>query len=338
MLPIAGAIGGMLVPAACYLLLAWNSQQALSGWGVPMATDIAFALGLLAILGRRVPLSLKVFLTTLAIVDDLGAILVIAVFYGDGLNATYGLAAASLFMVLIAMNRFGIYIMFPYAVLGVLLWVYVYASGLHATLSGVLLAVAVPSRPPVNLEGMLAQARAVFIGEGATNTRDATQAVMPSHCTVRALDVIHSRIESPAHRLERLLEPWSSFFILPVFALANAGVLLSGAEVSTVSVAIFAGLFIGKPLGIVGACWFLVKSGYSKLPDSINWGMLLGAGLLAGVGFTMSIFISNEAFATADLMDDAKIAVLTASSVAAVTGLALLYLILPRPGTRSQSD
>jgi len=337
LLPIAGAIGGMLVPAACYLLITMNSDQGMSGWGVPMATDIAFALGLLAILGRRVPLSLKVFLTTLAIVDDLGAILVIAVFYGHGLNLEYGLMAAGVFIVLMMLNQAGVYNIFPYAFLGIALWVCVYASGLHATLAGVLLALAIPSRPPVNLEGLLAQARAVFSGEEARAADGAISGVIPSHQTVRTLDVIHSRIESPAHRLERLLEPWSSFLILPVFALANAGVLLSGASFNSISMGIVAGLVIGKPLGIVGGCWLLVKSGRSSLPDSVSWLQLLGAGLLAGVGFTMSIFISNEAFGTQDLVDTAKIAVLSASTVAGISGLALLYMILPQPGSRSQS-
>lgn len=337
LLPIAGAIGGMLVPAACYLLIVMNADEGLSGWGVPMATDIAFALGLLAMLGRRVPLSLKVFLTTLAIVDDLGAILVIAIFYGHGLNPVYGAAAAGVFLVLIGLNRFGVYNIFPYAILGIALWVCVYASGLHATLAGVLLAIAVPSRPPVNLEGLLAQANAVFKGEQTKDTDADLKDVIPSHETVRALDTIHSRIEDPAHRLERLLEPWSSFLILPIFALANAGVLLSGAGINTVSIGIVAGLVIGKPLGIVAGCWLLVKSGRSSLPDSVTWLQLLGAGLLAGVGFTMSIFISNEAFATEALVDTAKIAVLCASTVAGISGLALLYTILPRPKTKSTS-
>lgn len=337
LLPIAGAVGGMLVPAACYILIVMNSDQGLSGWGVPMATDIAFALGLLAILGRRVPLSLKVFLTTLAIVDDLGAIMVIAVFYGHGLNPEYALTAAAVFLVLIGLNRFGVYNIFPYAFLGIALWVCVYASGLHATLAGVLLAVAIPSRPPVNLEGLLAQVRAVFMSEEAKSSGEAIQGVIPSHHTLRELDVIHSRIESPAHRLERLLEPWSSFLILPLFALANAGVLFSGASINTISIGIVAGLVIGKPLGIVGACWLLVKSGRSSLPGSVTWLQLAGAGLLAGVGFTMSIFISNEAFATEALVDTAKIAVLSASTLAGVAGLALLYMILPRPGTRTES-
>lgn len=335
LLPVAGAIGGMVVPAACYLLIVLGSDQGLSGWGVPMATDIAFALGLLAILGRRVPLSLKVFLTTLVIVDDLGAIMVIALFYGHGLEPVYGLIALVVFIVLMGLNRFGVYNIFPYAFLGIALWVSVYASGLHATLAGVLLAIAVPSRPPMNLEGLLAQVRALFKKEEAKN--DDLKDVIPSQQTVRALDVIHIRIESPAHRMERLLEPWSSFLILPVFALANAGVLLGGAGVNTISFGIVAGLVIGKPLGIVGGCWLLVKSGRSSLPGSVTWLQLLGAGLLAGVGFTMSIFIANEAFATQQLVDTAKIAVLSASTLAAVSGLALLYFILPRPGSRTQS-
>ncbi len=326
-LPIAAALGGMLVPASIYLLLTWGSPVT-SGWGIPMATDIAFALGLLAILGRRVPIALKVFLTALAIVDDLGAIVVIAVFYGHGFNFDYALFSIFVFVTLLGINFAGVYNAVPYIVLGITLWVGVYASGLHATLAGILLAIAIPTRPPPNLNGLLAQARAIIAPQDASISYESNK--FPERTILRSLDAVHDRIESPAHRIERTLEPWSSFFILPVFALANAGVPLAGFEAtSSVTLAIVAGLVLGKPLGIGLACWFVTRGGFASLPLGVSWPMIIGVGFLAGVGFTMSIFISNEAFTDPILVENSKVAVLAASLLAATVGFYTLNRTLP---------
>jgi NhaA family Na+:H+ antiporter len=333
-LPIGAAIGGMAVPALLYLGITWGTPMT-SGWGIPMATDIAFALGLLALLGRRVPVSLKVFLTALAIVDDLGAILVIAIFYGHGFDTYFAVLALLTFATLVGINLVGVYSAVPYAVLGIILWVYVYASGLHATLAGILLAMTIPTRPPPNLEGLLAQAKAItepwVAGSGSDDKK------YPERGMVRALDAVYERIEAPAHRIERVLEPWSSFFILPIFALSNAGVALVGAgDAGLVTVAIVVGLVLGKPLGIGLACWIMTRTGIASLPSGVNWPMIIGVGLLAGVGFTMSIFISNEAFVEESLIEGAKIAVLAASAMAASMGLLLLNKAAPRVGQKSE--
>ena len=299
-----------------------------------MATDIAFSLGLLSLLGRRVPLRLKVFLTALAIVDDLGAIVAIAVFYGHGFEPAYALAALACFGMLAAMNWAGVYSTVPYAVLGVVLWYLVYASGVHATLAGILLAITVPTRPPPNLKGLLAQAQAIIDPEIDRLAGAAAQ--YPQRQVIRALDAVHDRIESPAHRLERTLEPWSSFLILPLFALANAGVALDlGALDAAVIIGIGLGLIVGKPLGIVGVVWLAVRARLVELPASFNWLSLTGVAALAGVGFTMSLFIANEAFGVTALGASAKLAVLGASVCSAVIGVALLAWSLPRVGARS---
>ncbi len=332
-LPGAAALGGMLLPAVLFSVIALNSPLA-SGWGIPMATDIAFSLGLLALLGRRVPLRLKVFLTALAIVDDLGAILVIALFYGHGFDPLYAGIAAACMVGLIALNRAGVYAALPYALLGVVLWLAVYASGVHATLAGILLAMTVPTRPPPNLRGLLAQAKAIIEPEVARLSEDATR--YPERSVVRALDQVHDRIESPAHRIERSLEPWSSFIILPLFAFANAGVVVGGSSMDwRLIAAISIGLVIGKPLGIAGSAWIVTRLGWADWPSSVNAMSLLGAGALAGVGFTMSLFIANESFTDVMLTDSAKFGVLVASTIAAIIGLAVLNRSLPRVGDRS---
>lgn len=336
LLPIAGALGGMIVPALIFVSLTW-ATPARDGWGIPMATDIAFSLGLLALLGSRVPIALKVFLTALAIVDDLGAIIVIALFYGHGFYLGYALAAAGVFALLLMLNQLGVYTAIPYVLLGAVLWLLVYASGVHATLAGILLAISVPTRPPPNLRGLLAQAEAILRPE-LDRPSDDDRARFPDHELVEALDTVHGRIESPAHRIERRLEPWSSFLILPIFALANAMIGLSGIQLdAALSAGVVLGLAVGKPLGIVLACWLLVRATTVVLPDGVSWPMILGAGALAGVGFTMSIFIGNEAYTSAALVENAKLAVLVASVISATIGIVVLSRVLPRVRAHSSA-
>jgi NhaA family Na+:H+ antiporter len=282
-LPIASAVGGMVIPAALYLMVNWGTPTQ-SGFGIPMATDIAFALGMLALLGKRIPFSLKVFLTALAIIDDLGAILIIAIFYNTGIAWVYLGAALGIFGVLLLLNRLRVYRLFVYLLLGVVMWYCMLQSGVHATLSGVLLAFSIP-----------------FGKNDNTNI---------------------------SYHLQHSLHKPVAYVILPLFALANTGILLNEGWITNLtsfnSVGIFSGLVLGKPLGIALFAAFSVWLGWGKLPEGTTWKHIIGAGMLGGIGFTMSIFISNLAFEDAGLIQLSKIAVLMASLLATLIGLSLL--------------
>ena len=324
-LPIAAAIGGMVVPAVLYILLVpagpWSA-----GWGVPMATDTAFAIALIAMLGRRVPVELRVFLTAAAIVDDIGAITVVALFYTAELNAVYFGAVALIVAMLVLLNRSGVYQLTPYLLLGVVLWACVHASGLHATLAGVALAFLIPTRPPPNLRGLMAQADAILTTEA--RHQGEVLRIGPSAMALDALDSIHDRLESPADRLLRRVAPRSSFVVLPLFALANAGVAMSGDIFGThqsLTIAIVVGLVLGKPIGFVLASALAVWLGFAAKPAAYTWLQLAGAGALAGIGFTMSLFIAGQAFAVEADFAAAKIAVFAASILASIIGVAILW-------------
>jgi NhaA family Na+:H+ antiporter len=323
-LPIAAAIGGMAVPVLLYRLIvpggAWSH-----GWGVPMATDTAFAVALVVMMGARVPIELRIFLTAAAIVDDIGAIAVVALFYSGELHASYLAGAAGAAAVLALLNRAGIYRLTPYLLTGLVLWAAVHAGGLHATLAGVVLAAFIPTRPPANLHALRAQADAVLIAEAR---RGDVLSHGPSAPAMRALDAIHDRLESPADRMLRTVSLRSSYIVLPIFALANAGVVLSAGVVrghEPLMAAIIAGLVAGKPLGLVGASALAVRLGLATKPDAYSWRQLSGAGALAGIGFTMSLFIAGEAFPLPADFAAAKIAVFAASLLAAIIGVAVLW-------------
>lgn len=324
-LPVAGAIGGMVVPAVLYMLIVPSGPWA-HGWGVPMATDTAFAVALIAMMGRRVPVELRIFLTAAAIVDDIGAIAVVAAFYSGELHLGYLAGAAACIVVLALLNRSHIYRVTPYVVVGVLLWACVHASGLHATLAGIVLALFIPTRPPPNVRALTVQADAIIAAEvrqGGDVLRHG-----PSAPTLRALDAIHDRMESPADRLLRHAGARSSYIVLPIFALANAGVAM-GMDVFSghqpLMLAVVIGLLIGKPLGLVGASALAVRLGVAAKPDAYSWRQLAGAGALAGIGFTMSLFIAGQAFATEVDFTAAKIAVFIASVLSAIIGVAVLW-------------
>ncbi len=325
-LPVAAALGGMLAPALLYLLVMGGTPLA-HGWGTTIATDTAFAIALIVFLGDRVPVDLRVFLTAAVIVDDLVAIVVVALFYSGALHLAYLGAAAAIVALLVALNRWSVYRPLPYVVLGIALWVFLHEAGLHATLAGVVLAVLTPTRPPGNLTALLAQAEAVIRAE----SRGAGGAVLrhgPSEPTLRALDAIHDRIESPADKLLRTIEPWSSYAVLPVFALANAGVAWTSGVVGEhgrLMLAIVLGLVAGKPLGIVAASWLAVRAGVAVKPATYAWRQLAGAGALAGIGFTMSLFIAGQAFPAAGDFTAAKIAIFAASLLAGGIGVTLLW-------------
>ena len=331
-LPIAAAVGGMVVPALLYWLLVPTGPWS-HGWGVPMATDTAFAVALIVMMGHRVPVELRIFLTAAAIVDDIGAIAVVAAFYSGALHLEY-LAAAGVITVLLALlNRARVYSVAPYMLLGVALWACVHEGGLHATLAGVILALFVPTRPPPNLNALMVQANALVASEAGRSGEVLRHG--PSVPALRALDAIHDRIESPADRLLRHAGARSSYVVLPVFALANAGVLLTADVIAghePLMLAVMAGLVVGKPLGLVLASVLAVASGIAVKPAEYSWRQLAGAGALAGIGFTMSLFIAGQAFPVASDFAAAKIAVFAASIVSAVIGVALLW------GARASPD
>lgn len=327
-LPIFGAIGGMIVPAAIYAAINWG-EPTLHGWGVPMATDIAFTLGILALLGDRVPTSLKVFVSALAIADDLGAILVIAVFYGHGFHMQEFAIAMAVFALMVALNRGRIYSRTPYLILGVALWYFIHESGLHATLAGVLTAAAIPSRRSANIQGVAAQTAALFDAE----LRDPDTPV--AHGTLTRLQHAVDRLREPGFHLQNALEHWSNFLILPLFAFFNTGILIVGAHFSLwqpEALGVIAGLVIGKPLGIVLLVFLAVRLGLAQLSSEISWTQLLGAGCLAGVGFTMSIFIGTASF-QGDQLASVKLAILVASLIAAVMG-SLILIAAARSGVK----
>jgi NhaA family Na+:H+ antiporter len=339
-LPIAAAIGGMAVPALLYTLFvptgAWSA-----GWGVPMATDTAFAVALIVMLGHRVPVELRIFLTAAAIVDDIGAIGVVAVFYSGELHTGFLAGAAAIVALLTLLNRARVYRAAPYVFLGIALWVCVYCGGLHATLAGVLLALFIPTRPPPDLRSLMLQADEIL----STEARHGGEVLRhgPSEPSLRALDAIHDRLESPADRMLRHVGPRSSYFVLPLFALANAGVemtleVIDGHE--PLMLAIMAGLIVGKPLGLVAASALAVWSGLAVKPSVYSWAQLLGAGALAGIGFTMSLFIASQAFPGASDFAAAKIAVFAASVLSAVIGVLILWRAggNPEPERTSTGD
>jgi len=298
-LPGIAALGGMAVPALLYLAFNGGDPEAARGWAIPTATDIAFALGVLALLGSRVPVSLKVFLTALAILDDLGAVVVIALFYTGELSPLFLALAAGALAALALLNRFGVVALTPYLLLGVTLWAFVLRSGVHATLAGVALALTIPLRPTPG----------------------------------RPDDP-----RSPLHRLERGLHPWVAFGVMPIFALANAGVTLDASTLgeppgTQVALAVALGLLVGKPLGIAAFAYAAARLRLAALPAGVGFGALVGAGFLGGIGFTMALFITALAFGDGPLTAAAKVGVLGASVLACIAGLAVLARVLPRGGS-----
>ena len=322
LLPIMAAVGGVLAPIAIYLVFNAADPQTVGGWGVPTATDIAFALGILALLGNRVPAGVRVFLSTLAVADDIIAILVIAIFYGQSPSPAWLLAAGVVLAVLVAMNRGHVYSLLPYMLVGALLWYCVYMSGVHSTIAGVLLAFAIPSGSRVNLR--------TFATWSDFKVREANRAFDPEEPvlaqgrymeTVRHLSHVARQVVPPATRLEHKLYPWVYFGILPLFALTNADVSFAGMDVgslfaSPVFFGIFFGLLVGKPLGIMLMSFLVVKLKLASLPENVNWQHMLGA----------SIFVAKLAFTDAVLVATAKLGILLASLAAGVLGFTFLLV------------
>ncbi len=323
-LPVAAAVGGMLVPAAIYL--AFNAGKAGShGWGIPMATDIAFAIGVLALLGNRIPVALKVFLTALAIVDDIGAVLVIALFYTSDLNMMALLVAAGIVLILIFLNLASTRRQMLYVVLGVGLWLAVLASGIHAAIAGVLLAMTIPSAPRTSTMQFLERTHALVHEFERVGVSDQKTLINEAQLSaVRAIEHNSEEVLTPLQRMEHALHPWVTYAIMPLFALSNAGVVLGRemleAITQPVSIGIILGLVVGKQVGITGASWLATRARIAALPEGVTWRQIYALSWLGGIGFTMSLFIADLAFGVSPLLTTAKIAILTASLIAGVVG------------------
>ena len=335
-LPVVAAVGGMATPALIYVLFNASGGD-LVGWGVPMATDIAFALGVLALLGRRVPAELRVFLLGLAVVDDLGAIAIIATFYTDMIDWTNLGLGLGLFAVMAGCIRVGIRSLGFYLILCVVMWQFFLESGIHATLMGVMVAAIIPTEPYLHrrdyasaVEDLLHDYRLAM----ENKDEEKAQAVLAQ------IERLSRGTEGPMERLERIVHPWVSFAVLPLFALANAGIVftadtLSDAASSRVTLGVAAGLLVGNPLGVLGMTWLAVRLGIGQLPTGVAWRHVLGAGFLAGIGFTVAIFVSGIAFDDPAVVDQAKMGVFAASLVAGVTGYAFLRLTGRRSSPRT---
>lgn len=328
-LPIAAACGGMVVPAALYALVA-GSGPAAAGWGIPMATDIAFALGIVAVLGDRIPRSVAVFLTALAIVDDLGAVLVIAIFYTGDINMIPLAYVAGFFVLLWLGNLWDIQSPNFYAIVGFALWVAMLKSGVHASIAGVMIGMTIPTKPRHGhmqflglIDGLVERFREIEQEPGHSHDGD-FQSEEQLKTLTKMEHVCHDAM-SPLQRMEHVMHDWVIFGVMPIFALANAGVSLelgnlTEAILHPVAIGVTFGLFIGKPLGILLFSWLAVKMKLCKLPTGAGWREVLGVGILAGIGFTMSMFISNLAFADALLQMEAKIGIFAASILSGVIG------------------
>jgi Na+:H+ antiporter, NhaA family len=328
-LPILAALGGVVVPALLYAAVNGSGPGA-RGWGIPMGTDIAFAIGVMALLGDRVPLGLKVFLTALAIFDDVAAVLVIAVFYTVDLAwVPLGVTAFCLLAAFVA-NRLGMRHPLPYALIGAVLWVTVLQSGVHATIAGVLLALMIPSRTVINQRAFLTHSRTVLDRLEKATDRESFDILSDTEqqSAVDALEDACEKMQPPLLRLERALHPWVTFVIMPLFALANAGVSFSGdlgkIVAQPITLGIVIGLLLGKPIGVTLASWLAVRLGLASLPEHVSWKHIHGAAWLAGIGFTMSLFIAGLAFTGDAQLTAAKVGVLIASVFAGVVGSAIL--------------
>ncbi len=326
LLPIVAAVGGMMIPAIIYTAFNLGNPGA-SGWGIPMATDIAFTVGVLTLLGKRIPTPLKAFIVALAIVDDIGAVLVIALFYTTGVSVSSLGAAAIILLALFFANRLKVRSTLVYAILGILLWFAFLKSGVHATVAGVLLAFLIPSKPDIDMEDFHSNAQGILNRLDESDKKADVLSNREHQGSILSMEVLTTHAETPMQRMERFLHPWVTFMIVPLFALANAGIPLgkfSTAVTSSVSLGVIFGLIIGKQIGITLFTWIAVKTNLSIMPREVSWRQIYGVSWLAGIGFTMSIFITNLSLASPALVVQSKMGILVASVICGVVG----YLIL----------
>lgn len=341
LLPIVAAIGGMVVPVLLFMYVGRGSDF-LRGSAIPMATDIAFSLGVLAMLGKRVPIALKIFLTTLAVVDDIGGILVIAFFYSTHIELTYLLYAAGVFLVLWVGGRAGVNSKLFYFLLGGVVWFLFLNSGIHPTIAGVLVAFCIPAKPVLATSHFISTIRNDIANFPQEQFGDTDQSIMLSKAQINCLKSIESasdKVISPLQDLEDTLHPVINYLIIPLFAFANAGIVLSGLEFSSlftgISLAIFVGLLLGKFLGIFLSSWIVIKLKIVPMPAHTTWKSLAAVSVLGGIGFTVSLFIANLSFGNmgpegAELLERAKLGIVAGSLASGILGYILLNLFLPR--------
>jgi len=331
--PVIAAVGGMIVPVLIYFSFNIQPGGEIHGFGIPMATDIAFALGFLLLVGKRAPLSLKIFLVSLAVIDDLGAILVIALFYGESLQFVFFGYTAIVLLALFLLNRLGIKKLWPYLILGIALWFFVYQSGIHATIAGILLAMTIPVRSKISSEQFVEICK--YEIDTFTERDKERKSILLNEEQVDSLEMLGSSYEavrSPLVRLEKAWHSISSFIVMPVFALANAGIQISSLSspfITPVTLGIVLGLMLGKPIGIIGATFLAHRLGWAKKPNAISWKHVFGAGILGGVGFTMSIFITQISFTDPSTISLAKLFILCSSLIMGIIGV--LYLLRTGP-------
>lgn len=335
-LPIFAAAGGMLFPALIYVLFNAGTPSA-NGWGIPMATDIAFSLGVISLLGSRVPLSLKIFLTALAIVDDIGAIIVLAIYYpSHEIYFSYLMYAGLVLLLLIFFNRMNLHNSALYLVPGLFLWYFVYQSGIHATIAGVALAMCIPSKAPINEVRFFVRSKYYL-----DKFKEASHGELSILANKQQLSIIHNmhsiirKINPLINRFEHTINPWVTFSIMPIFALANAGVLFEGTTdinaIPNISKGIFFGLVVGKPLGIFIASYLVCKMKIADLPEDLRWSQIFSVGIIAGIGFTMSIFIDSLAFSNELIINEGKASILISSVVAGLLGVIALRITTSKP-------
>lgn len=328
-MPMFAALGGMLVPALIYFLINSGSASA-NGWGIPMATDIAFALALLSIAGKHIPSSVKVFLSALAVADDLGAVLVIAIFYSTSINLVPLTIGVWLLVVLLIGNKMGIRSVLFYLVIGFAVWIAFLLSGIHATIAGVLVAFTIPARTRIN-ENTYAECVKKYLDDFENEIPNNSTLTTPEqHHIIEKIKKLSLDAETPLQKIEHALHPWVAFIIMPLFALANAGIVI-GADffsslINPVSMGVAIGLLVGKFTGVLLFTWLMVKWG-GALPSGSDWKQMSGVALLAGVGFTMSLFISGLAFNSPEMMDQAKYGILLASLLAGISGIIVLKAV-----------
>lgn len=327
--PVLAALGGMIAPGIIYFSLNFGTASQ-SGFGIPMATDIAFALGVMMLLGKRVPIALKVFLVTLAVADDLGAIIVIAIFYTSNFSFMWFAISIALLVVLILFNKLDIRSLFPYIAVGVLLWLSVHNTGIHATIAAVALAFCIPIKPKLEAQHFATSLNAA-IKNFLTKDAERTNILLHSEQMHSLGGIIsHAKnVQNPFLRLEHSIAPWSNFLIMPLFGFANAGVAISSDinfHIDHIMLGIILGLVIGKPIGITAFTFLCDTLKIAKKPESVSWINILGAGMLGGIGFTMSIFVSNLSFSDTASTDLAKLSIIIGSSLAGILGSAFLII------------
>lgn len=326
-LPMVAALGGMLVPALIYAAIN-KGEPSINGWGIPMATDIAFALAILSLAGKHIPYSLKVFLSALAVADDLGAVLVIAFFYTAHIAIIPLLIASSLLLLLFIGNLLGIRSIIFYLIIGVIIWICFLASGVHATMAGVLVAFMIPARTKIDEKNFVENVRRYSEKFELAIPQRGTLITSEQHQTIEKIKQLSTDAETPLQKVEYALHPWVAFVIMPLFALANAGMHIDSNFISSlnnpVSIGVITGLTLGKFIGVLSFTWLTVQLKIAVLPTHVTWKHITGIAMLAGVGFTMSLFVTGLAFKNASMIDDAKYGILLASLIAGIAGTIVL--------------